>query len=593
MEDVTDLYPPQLSSCWFCQSHIKNGGVLRMFTCSSPSCESEVPVVSSKPRVLNSALDSMERFPFLTTDRGLVVFTDVVIHFSQEEWGLLDEAQRSLYHSVMLENFALLSSLGCLHRAQDEGAPSEQGVSAGTSQVRTPKPGPSIQEAQPCETCGLLLKDLLHLAEHDGTHPGQGLYTCGEKPYQNQKHQIREKLSKSDEGRSSLGKNYRGHMTGMMFTCREDEKHFPASSGLLQEQVPHVVGKPHWDMAGGETFQNEQNYYKCTRCRKTFSHKHMFVKHEKIHTGGKVYEQRECEKAFLRKSHLHQHQIGHDEDQLYENPKCRGLFTQIPGLSDHQGIHTRLRPFECSQCGKGFLRLSQLVGHQKIHTGERPYGCSECGKFFRNRSTLIRHQRVHTGERPYECSQCGKAFTRKHKLVEHQKIHSGEKPYECRECGKAFSRKDKVVEHQKIHTGERPYKCAECEKAFSRKHKLVEHQKIHTGVRAYECRECGKFFMDSSSLIIHQKVHTGERPYECDKCGKFFRYRFTLIRHQRTHTGERPDGCNNVGNPLVATPHSLDVRQITVEKGLIIAANVGSFCGTTPVLLHNREFTLM
>ena len=103
-------------------------------------------------------------------------------------------------------HFTSISLLpGCLHRAQDEGAPSEQGVSAGTSQVRTPKPGPSIQDAQPCETCGLLLKDLLHLAEHDGTHPGLGLYTCGEKPYQNQKHQIREKLSKSDEGRSSLG----------------------------------------------------------------------------------------------------------------------------------------------------------------------------------------------------------------------------------------------------------------------------------------------------------------------------------------------------------------------------------------------------
>ncbi|KAK1329844.1 hypothetical protein QTO34_010027 [Cnephaeus nilssonii] len=41
-----------------------------------------------------------------------VTFEDIALYFSREEWSLLDEGQRQLYLSVMLENFEFLSSLG-------------------------------------------------------------------------------------------------------------------------------------------------------------------------------------------------------------------------------------------------------------------------------------------------------------------------------------------------------------------------------------------------------------------------------------------------------------------------------------------------
>ncbi|XP_037674908.1 zinc finger protein 132-like isoform X2 [Choloepus didactylus] len=65
-----------------------------------------------------------------------VTFKDVVMYFSQEEWGLLDVAQKHLYCDVMLENFELMTSLGYWHGVENGEAPPKQGISERMPQVK-------------------------------------------------------------------------------------------------------------------------------------------------------------------------------------------------------------------------------------------------------------------------------------------------------------------------------------------------------------------------------------------------------------------------------------------------------------------------
>lgn len=253
-------------------------------------------------------------------------------------------------------SISLLS--GSCHGEEDKEALSEQGISSvqGGSQIRTVKASLSPQKAKPCETCGLILSGIFHLAEYQGTCHKQKLcmYGAHEKsPYfrtnhQNQKQHTGEKPLRSDVKRVLFVKSCKLCVSRKPFSFGEDGKDFLGKSGFLHQQTTHTREKSNNGTERRDTFPRKKNDYSRIGCTETFSHKHTLIQ--------------------------------------------------------YQRVFTRVKYYMCSECGKSFGKSSHLIRHRSVHTGERSYECSECGKSFSKSYSLNHHQSVHTGKRPYERS---------------------------------------------------------------------------------------------------------------------------------------------------------------------------------------------
>jgi KRAB domain-containing zinc finger protein len=267
-----------------------------------------------------------------------------------------------------------------------------------------------------------------------------------------------------------------------------------------------------------------------------------------------------------------------NQEEPFKCTKCRKHYWTKSSFKAHMNsYHDEAKRHQCYFCSYATDQKSNIIGHISKHTKEKPYRCEYCFQWFRSEQSVKRHRdgncnscnpkltfplcyfcdkvlsknrrlnehmkMVHLKENFKLCKLCCKYFSSTSAVNHHiRSVHLLQRNYKCQLCSKKFGSISDLNHHiQSAHTKERPFKCYFCSKSFVTLEGLKKHMLIHTREKSLTCYFCRKEFSDEQDLSAHiRRFHTKETPFQCRKCpSNYFSTKATLTRHTRIQHGIR------------------------------------------------------
>ncbi|XP_073823862.1 uncharacterized protein isoform X2 [Musca autumnalis] len=292
-----------------------------------------------------------------------------------------------------------------------------------------------LQQVFKCSICGLKLKTLMSLTQHEKRH-------------------------------TNLAK----------YRCRICEGFYPSKSSLKVHTKTHL----------------SNGHLKCHQCPKIFRRRYELERHElAVHRNGATkYKCRYCDKHFQTKQNCRCHMMTHLKQLIGESNKMNNNngIESIPAIIE-TNITTNSEKIKSEM--KIPVKIKKSI--QKETAPEWQHCCTICWRKFQYKCRLKRHilESHNNNVQTFKCEICLKDFKRNKELQKHLLTHQQQGEGEvnkyvavttqvmCQVCGKHYANKKSLNVHLRIHTNLFPFKCdfELCKQSYRTSGHLQAHQK--------------------------------------------------------------------------------------------------------------------